>query len=100
MTTEYINAIIQWFSGLSDSPQLDDQVVMSFATLRDWFVSLSLNQQLVVLLLLFCCVLVVFGIYRGFRVSQRNLRLWYRRKRIPKSIDLHLDRDASSKESR
>ena len=69
----------------------------SFASLRDWFIALSLNQQLVILLV-FCITLFAIGaLYTLIKFIIVSASRRYRRAQIPTKIDLHLDRDIAQK---
>jgi len=81
--TKYTNAFIEWFSGLSQGPQLGDRTFDLFSALRDWFIALSQNQQYVVLLIFVITLFVVFSICKLLSRFFISIRRWYRRKRIP-----------------
>jgi hypothetical protein len=79
----------EWFESLRDGPQIDDKIVAHTNSLSEWFAELSLNQKIVVGL----STLILLAILWMIFAMLRRLRRWYRRKRIPKNINLHLDRD-------
>ena len=88
-----IENFIDWFEGLRDQPQIDEQVIDSLATAYAWFLQLSLNQKLVVAGIALASLMLISVVLLGLKKFAQYLRKWIRRKRIPKNINLHLDRD-------
>lgn len=88
-----MEAFRTWFSSLREGDQLDDQVINSLGSLLEWFLNLSQNQQYVVLAFVAVTIFVLLCVSKACYNIFFRVRRWYRRKRIPKNIDLHIDRD-------
>jgi hypothetical protein len=88
-----IDEFIDWFDSLGDIEQIDQYLIQLLETSHTWFAGLSSNQQLLTILLTLVFLsllrLSIIFVYRKFI----SIRRWYRRKRIPKNINLHLDKD-------
>ncbi len=91
-----MNSFIEWFQGLSQHPQLDDRVIDSLSSALDWFFSLSANQQYVILGIFLIVLLLGVAVISLLRRIVLAIKRTYRRKKIPRKIDLHLDRDNGS----
>jgi len=88
-----LNDFIAWFDGLSEQPQIDEQVINSFNTLVSWLNQINLNQKLVLFGMLILLLIIISLIIIILRSIYLKIRRWYRKKRIPNNIDLYLDRD-------
>ncbi|MAY02650.1 MAG: hypothetical protein CMQ38_06700 [Gammaproteobacteria bacterium] len=84
---------VNWFQGLSDHPQIDEQVLNSINSLFSWIGQLSLNQQLVLIGLLVISIIILWLLVITLKYILIKIKKWFRKKRIPGSIDLNLDRD-------
>ena len=88
-----IKSILTWFDGLNDTAQIDDVVVDSLSSFIGWLNILSFNQQLVLLFLAVALIALISRLAWLARSMFVRCRKWYRRKRIPSNINLHLDGD-------
>ena len=82
---------ITWFNGLNESAQIDAIIVNSIDSLLTWLRDLGLNQQLVVLAIAVVLIMLISFLLWVINKSIFRIKKWYRRKRIPKDINLHLD---------
>ncbi len=83
----------QWFESLKGSNDVVEQIAQYIYDVMMWYQYLSFNQRLVLLvgvaLVLLLLTVIIVTLSRSFLLSRR----WYRRKSIPKKVNLHLDRD-------
>ncbi len=86
--------MIVWFDRLGQVKQIDELLVMVINDASVWVQALTLNQRLIMLavtcLLIFALKIFSRIMYQMFIKTRR----WYRRRCIPKRVNLHLDRDS------
>lgn len=88
--------IYVWFHELGNGLQFHQKVLLLVEHVCLWLRLLSVDQKWVVFAVVAIVLLSAAALFRIFYRQWRSLRLWYRRRKIPQSVDLKLDRDATS----
>jgi len=90
---DFFERFIAWFNRLGESAQIDEVVADSVGNMFDRLQGLSTNQQLVLLAISVSLIVLIYFLLWVCKRALFRIRGWYRRKRIPSDIDLHLDAD-------
>lgn len=89
--------LIGWFESLASSKQVDEILYTAMNDVYTWAQNLSLNQRLVLAVSTFLLIIILKITFRFIYMSFIKIRRWFRRKLIPRKVDLHLDRERDSK---
>lgn len=93
-----IDNLIQYFGQLfyqlGEGQQIGQWIRYIIHECFTWFHNLSSNQRLFIAVSIVCFVIVLRQTFRLLMI----LRRWLRRKRIPKNVELHLDRDSGQRD--
>lgn len=88
--------LLAWFEQLGSSKQIDEVAHLFMTDALIWLQSLSLNQRLVFCFSLLLTMIFLKNVFAMISRIFVKSRRWFRRKRIPKEVNLHLDRDIDS----
>jgi len=88
---DILEKFIDWFNSLSETAQINEIVVGPVESFLEWIRSLSINQQLVLLAITATLMVLIYFLLKLCKIFLFGVRRWFRRKRIPRDINLHLD---------